>query len=471
MLLWVPKCAHARPSQSDSTESATALRAEAGPPPCTERPRGNPDASSVLSVLKAFFLMNPKFGRDGPRHLPWSRGQSTANPTALPPYSVSSPRTRSDSPQSSDCDEPDGWDGAPAGSRPALDLAEFGPVVSCSEHLSRELGREVADFQINDLPAGAPLDTDELEAQRAASGPSIKFSLADLRGFFASQGSASVLDYGADPSGTADSAGAMNSAIADLGVQGGTVLVPPGIYRIDSSIEILRSNVCLIVEAGATIIAGAGFAGRDGSMLAIGDGVLQLSNIVIKGPGLLDGDRSPGAVRAVSALGPLNRVVIDGLSVTRTLGTKAIAVSGMSQASPARNIIIRGNFLDEVYEGIVIREVNDFSIEANRITDNLSFGQDAIETVNCQNGIIANNAIRNVGAGNAGIELFESAENIVISSNLLLQTEDRNGGGSSPCQAISLLSFEPGHVHANVQVIGNQIRGAWATGVRPSTLR
>lgn len=324
----------------------------------------------------------------------------------------------------------------------------------------------MADFQIHDLPVASPLETDELEAQRTGSGPSIKFSLADLRPLFAAQGSASVLDFGADPSGSADSAGAMNSAISDLPTAGGTVLVPAGTYRIDSSIEILRSDVCLIVEAGARIVASAGFTGMDTSMLVIGDGQLQLSNIVIRGPGSFDGDGSSGASRAVSALGPLNRVVIDGLSIARTVGTKALAVTGMSVASPARNIIIRGNFLDQVHEGIVVREIDDFSIEGNRITDIPAFGQDAIETVNCLNGIISNNVIRNVAAGSNGIELFESAENVVIASNVLLQTEDRNGTGSTPCQAVALLAFDPSDVHSNIQVIGNQIRGSWATGVR-----
>ncbi len=57
---------------------------------------------------------------------------------------------------------------------------------------------------------------------------------------------ADVVDFGAAPGGEADSAPAINAAIAEVGMRGGgTVLVPEGTYRIDSEIRIGWDNVVL----------------------------------------------------------------------------------------------------------------------------------------------------------------------------------------------------------------------------------
>lgn len=63
---------------------------------------------------------------------------------------------------------------------------------------------------------------------------------------------ANVLAYGAEPDGSADSAPAINRAVAAVGERGGgTVLVPAGTYRIDDLIRIGHSNVVL-KGAGST---------------------------------------------------------------------------------------------------------------------------------------------------------------------------------------------------------------------------
>jgi hypothetical protein len=57
---------------------------------------------------------------------------------------------------------------------------------------------------------------------------------------------ADVTDYGAVPDGTTDCAPAINRALAEAGrAGGGTVLVPPGTYRIDGLIRIGHSGVVL----------------------------------------------------------------------------------------------------------------------------------------------------------------------------------------------------------------------------------
>ncbi|MBT2442858.1 hypothetical protein J7E93_22675 [Streptomyces sp. ISL-36] len=55
-----------------------------------------------------------------------------------------------------------------------------------------------------------------------------------------------VLAHGATPDGSTDSAPAINRALAEAGERGGgTVLVPPGTYRIDGFLHIRHSNVVL----------------------------------------------------------------------------------------------------------------------------------------------------------------------------------------------------------------------------------
>ncbi|MEV0316887.1 glycosyl hydrolase family 28-related protein [Streptomyces sp. NPDC050658] len=57
---------------------------------------------------------------------------------------------------------------------------------------------------------------------------------------------ADVTDYGAVPDGTTDAAPAINRALAEAGANGGgTVLVPPGTYRVDDVIRIAHDNVVL----------------------------------------------------------------------------------------------------------------------------------------------------------------------------------------------------------------------------------
>ncbi|MDW6061808.1 glycosyl hydrolase family 28-related protein [Streptomyces sp. FXJ1.4098] len=57
---------------------------------------------------------------------------------------------------------------------------------------------------------------------------------------------ADVRAYGAEPDGSADAAPAINRAIADAGRRGGgTVLVPPGTYRVDDVIRLGHDNVVL----------------------------------------------------------------------------------------------------------------------------------------------------------------------------------------------------------------------------------
>ena len=72
-----------------------------------------------------------------------------------------------------------------------------------------------------------------------------------------------VVDFGADPTGSADSTAAIQAAIDSLPARGGCVRVPPGTYRITSTINVGDGNGSNSpsTKNGVKIIgAGAGFA-------------------------------------------------------------------------------------------------------------------------------------------------------------------------------------------------------------------
>ena len=61
-----------------------------------------------------------------------------------------------------------------------------------------------------------------------------------------------VLDHhGADPTGTTDSTEAFLAAIAALGPRGGTVIIPPGRYRIDDAPILVLTPLCFQDTSGS----------------------------------------------------------------------------------------------------------------------------------------------------------------------------------------------------------------------------
>lgn len=59
-----------------------------------------------------------------------------------------------------------------------------------------------------------------------------------------------VLDYGADPTGVADSTSAIQAAIDAVPTQGGTVYIPAGLYLVNSTITVAKSFVNVVGDGG-----------------------------------------------------------------------------------------------------------------------------------------------------------------------------------------------------------------------------
>ncbi len=96
--------------------------------------------------------------------------------------------------------------------------------------------------------------------------------------------SVSVLDFGADPTGVADSAAAFNAAITYLGASGGRVIVPKGTYKILSSISISAAVWTPITIKGSaySLIDSSGFTGV---LFNDASGNVRFEDMILNGPG------------------------------------------------------------------------------------------------------------------------------------------------------------------------------------------
>lgn len=102
------------------------------------------------------------------------------------------------------------------------------------------------------------------------------------------QESVSVLDFaGADPTGATDSSTAINSALTALASSGGTLLVPPGTYTVNSDL-LYYSNLTFYVARGATMnFNGSRFTPANASVVNVSlivDGAMNSSNLSTNAP-------------------------------------------------------------------------------------------------------------------------------------------------------------------------------------------
>ena len=84
----------------------------------------------------------------------------------------------------------------------------------------------------------------------------------------------SVLTYGADNTGTVDSSVAINNAINSLPVTGGTIVFPPGVYKITSTINIGNGSPGVVSGKQGIVLMGLGGAHSKASQTPSTGGVV-----------------------------------------------------------------------------------------------------------------------------------------------------------------------------------------------------
>jgi hypothetical protein len=220
---------------------------------------------------------------------------------------------------------------------------------------------------------------------------------------------ASVIDFGADPTGSADSTTAIQAAVNSLTV--GVVVFPAGTYKVSAKI-ILKSNVSLTGNS-ATLTYATPFEDDQGFLT---DNGAAIENVNIEGI-IFDGN---GTWTSTPFANPYSA----GNSVGFTNGQRGIRID----SSSSKNIVVKNNVFTGLEQGFYSGACTNIII-----TDNIfeTIGTAAINT-SCQYSTIANNVIRGIlgNQTNAGVTsiaasqfadgiYFYGAKNVSVSGNVI----------------------------------------------------
>jgi hypothetical protein len=237
--------------------------------------------------------------------------------------------------------------------------------------------------------------------------------------------------FGAAGDGVANDQSAIQRAIDATQVtypKGGTVYLPPGVYRIEGQLSIWGPNVRLLGDAATTIHLAT--SAENSCAIEVTASGFMMDGLTLEGP-------TKGAYVAnehgVYAHGPSARACLSGLHITRC------EIFSFGSGG------VRAQFVD----GIV--ETSSFLHD---------LGYSGAMHLSCNNGVFSQNRIRAIGPGTSGnmygVSLTHDSKNFdkdqtenpgcdhwVIAEN---DIDDVNWAGID------------GHLPSNVKVIGNHVR-------------
>ncbi|MFF0019091.1 discoidin domain-containing protein [Streptomyces sp. NPDC005496] len=288
-------------------------------------------------------------------------------------------------------------------------------------------------------------------------------------------GSVSVTDKGADPSGQGDSTQAFRDAIS--AARGGVVWIPPGDYRITSSL----SGVANVTLQGAgnwhSIVHTSRFIDQTSS-----SGGVRLKDFAVVGEVTERVDSNPDNF-VNGSLGPNSSVsgmwiqhLKVGLWLTgnndnlvvennRILDTTA---DGLNLNGNARGVRVRNNFLrnngdDALAMWSLYAPDTDSSFENNTITQpNLANG---IAVYGGTDIAVKNNLVADTNALGSGIAISNQkfldpfsplAGTITVSGNTLVRTGAMNPNWGHPMGALRVDSYDSA-IEANVNITGTTV--------------
>ncbi|UFR01098.1 discoidin domain-containing protein [Streptomyces sp. Go40/10] len=288
-------------------------------------------------------------------------------------------------------------------------------------------------------------------------------------------GSVSVVAKGADPSGTGDSTQAFRDAIA--AAQGGTVWIPPGDYRVTSSLNGVQ-NVTLQGAGGwYSVVHTSRFIDQSGSA-----GNVHIKDFAVIGEVTERVDSSPDNF-VNGSLGPNSSVsgmwiqhLKVGLWLTgnndnlvvennRILDTTA---DGLNLNGTAKGVRVRNNFLrnqgdDSLAMWSLYAPDTDSSFENNTITQpNLANG---IAIYGGTDIAVRNNLVSDTNALGSGIAISNQkfldpfhplAGTITVDGNTLVRTGAMNPNWNHPMGALRVDSYDSA-INATVDITNTTI--------------
>jgi len=253
-----------------------------------------------------------------------------------------------------------------------------------------------------------------------------------------------------------------------------------GVSPNQSCYRIRSSDVHVHLRTGAVIkLAPGQYSGQisEGSVIQIGDGATEYGNIIIDGTGEINGNETENTGTAVPIIdsavikvrGPVKSLKIKGITIDDGIGD-CISIRGDAK-NRAENVVIDGTTCKNSGEGIVIQNTNFIRVINNTLINMTE--QDGIEPAgNTTNFIVSGNSVDGTSNLNDCIEVFDTADNGVVSNNTVSNCHGRGVqiGVDSPNvvtsnNVITATRLNGIRVRANGGVvIGNSIMDACTTG-------
>ncbi|MGP2439917.1 discoidin domain-containing protein [Streptomyces sp. JW3] len=288
-------------------------------------------------------------------------------------------------------------------------------------------------------------------------------------------GAVSVTDKGADPTGQGDATQAFRDAIA--AAQGGTVWIPPGEYRITSSLSGVQNVTIQGAGAWHSVVRGSRFIDQQSS-----SGDVHLKDFAVIGEVTERVDSAPDNF-VNGALGPNSSVsgmwlqhlkvglwltgTNDNLVVenNRVLDTTA---DGLNLNGNARGVKVRNNFLrNQGDDALAMWSLNQPDVGS-------SFTHNTISQPNLANGIaiyggtditVSDNLVSDTNALGSGIAISNQkfldpfhplSGTITVDGNTLVRTGAMNPNWSHPMGALRVDSYDSA-IEAQVRITGTTV--------------
>ena len=312
-----------------------------------------------------------------------------------------------------------------------------------------------------------------------SSGPQVTVDVADFEQVDAAStqpaGSVSVTSKGADPSGNGDSTQAFRDAIS--AAQGGVVWIPPGDYRLTSSLSGVQNVTLQGAGSWHSVVHTSRFIDQSSS-----SGGVHIKDFAVIGEvtervdsnpdNFVNGSLGPGS--SVSGMwiqhmkvglwltGNNDNLVVEN---NRILDTTA---DGLNLNGNARGVRVRNNFL---------RNQGDDSLamwSLNSADTDSSFDNNTISQPNLANGIaiyggtdiaVRNNLVSDTNALGSGIAISNQkfldpfsplAGTITVDGNTLVRTGAINPNWNHPMGALRVDSYDSA-INANVNITNTTV--------------
>lgn len=255
----------------------------------------------------------------------------------------------------------------------------------------------------------------------------------------------SVTDFGADPTGAADSTAAIQAAINSLPATGGRVIFPTGIYKTDSIVTLV-SNLTLEGDGGATLKPSDSIA--QWAYKALSKNNITIKNLVFEGSGTAYTDGNQQLLHLAS----VNGFVITGCTF------KKARITGLLVADSQNGHVSDCNFFTSYFYGADIRDSSNitvdscvFELNGNTGTASSAFGRGLV-LWRCANSTVANSVFHQ--NTEYGLRLYSEAADVTANRNIAITGCAFRDNGTTATSKIDLYCYDDAKLIERVAITG-----------------